>query len=287
MKERLRPLTEGLAYDVLGGTLYSLGYYTFATNGGFATGGVSGLALMINYFTHLPMGALTVAMNLPIVLLTFRSLGKKFLLRSLRSLLIITLIMDGIMPHFPVYSGDLLLACLFTGLLVGAGMGLIYTQGSSTGGSDFVVMAVRKARPYLSLGQITAVMDVVVILAGWPVYGSPDAVLYGLVFTFVSTFAMDYVVNGAAGGKMALVVTRSGAATAKAISDEVGRGATLMPGKGSYTGRDMDVLLCACGKMEIARVRRIAHQMDPHAMVMICDAAEVVGEGFTLPEDAN
>ena len=84
MKERLRPLTEGLAYDVLGGTLYSLGYYTFATNGGFATGGVSGLALMINYFTHLPMGALTVAMNLPIVLLTFRSLGKKFLLRSQR-----------------------------------------------------------------------------------------------------------------------------------------------------------------------------------------------------------
>ena len=65
MKERLRPLTEGLAYDLLGGTLYSLGYYTFATNGGFATGGVSGLALMINYFTHLPMGALTVAMNLP------------------------------------------------------------------------------------------------------------------------------------------------------------------------------------------------------------------------------
>ena len=165
MKERLRPLTEGLAYDVLGGTLYSLGYYTFATNGGFATGGVSGLALMINYFTHLPMGALTVAMNLPIVLLTFRSLGKKFLLRSLRSLLIITLIMDGIMPHFPVYSGDPLLACLFTGLLVGAGMGLIYTQGSSTGGSDFVVMAVRKARPYLSLGQITAVMDAVVTLA--------------------------------------------------------------------------------------------------------------------------
>ena len=272
---------------MLGGTLYSLGYYTFATNGGFATGGVSGLALMINYFTHLPMGALTVAMNLPIVLLTFRSLGKKFLLRSLRSLLIITLIMDGIMPHFPVYSGDPLLACLFTGLLVGAGMGLIYTQGSSTGGADFVVMAVRKARPYLSLGQITAVMDAVVILAGWPVYGSPDAVLYGLVFTFVSTFAMDYVVNGAAGGKMALVVTRSGAATARAISDEVGRGATLMPGKGSYTGRDMDVLLCACGKMEIARVRRIAHQMDPHAMVMICDAAEVVGEGFTLPEDAN
>ena len=168
-----------------------------------------------------------------------------------------------------------------------AGMGLIYTQGSSTGGADFVVMAVRKARPYLSLGQITAVMDVVVILAGWPVYGSPDAVLYGLVFTFVSTFAMDYVVNGAAGGKMALVVTRSGAATARAISDEVGRGATLMPGKGSYTGRDMDVLLCACGKMEIARVRRIAHQMVSHAMVMICDAAEVVGEGCTLPEDAN
>ena len=183
MKERLRPLTEGLAYDVLGGTLYSLGFYTFATNGGFATGGVSGLALMVNYFTHLPMGALTVAMNLPILLFTFRSLGKKFLLRSLRTLLIITLIMDGIMPHFPVYNGDPLLACLFTGLLVGAGMGLIYTQGSSTGGSDFVVMAVRKDRPYLSLGQITAVMDVVVILAGWPVYGSPDAVLYGLVFT--------------------------------------------------------------------------------------------------------
>lgn len=284
MREKNNGLMRDLTMEAAGAALYAMGLCLFAVNGGFATGGVTGITLMINHYTGLPLGALTIAINVPVVLCTFRSLGRDFLIRSLRAIAFISFFTDFVFPLLPAYEGDPLLASVFTGLLVGAGMGIIYTRGGSTGGVDFVVAAVRKHNPYLSFGQITAVMDAVIILGGWPVYGSMDAVLYGLIVTFAATVVMDRVVNGSVSGKMALVVSKHGQAIADAISAEVDRGATLLPATGAYTGQGLDLLMCACSKIEIAKVRRIAFRVDPHAMVMICDAAEVMGEGFVPPE---
>lgn len=136
-----------LAFDLAGSFLMGVGVYTFALKGGFATGGLSGMALIINYLWGLPVGMVTLALNVPLVLLTWRTLGRGFFLKSLRTMVVSTLIIDFVLPLFPVYEGSRLLAAGFSGVLMGAGLSLIYMRGSSTGGSDFLIHAAKRKAP--------------------------------------------------------------------------------------------------------------------------------------------
>lgn len=267
-------------YDVVGTALFALGFYTFAEKGGFAPGGLTGIAMIIRHFTHAPLGTLTLLLNLPIVLCTVRLLGWRFYGKSIRTILISTVMFDLVFPLFPVYEGSQLLSALFTGVCSGVGLGIIYMRGSSTGGTDFVIAAVKKVRPHLSFGQVTLVLDGVVILAGAIAFGSVDSVLYGLVAVFAATVVMDKIIYGAGSGKLIIAVTNHGAAAAKAISDAVERGSTLAPATGAYTGIAREMLYCACSNSEVFLVRRAITRVDPGAIVMICEAAEVFGEGF-------
>lgn len=273
-------------YYIGGSILYSLALYTFALQANFAPGGISGLSIIINHYTGLPIGTLSLLLNVPLILISIKVLGRGFLLKSIWTMLINTLFLDVIFPHFPVplvYSGNPLLAAMFTGVLLGAGLAVIYMRGSSTGGSDFVVMTVKKLRPHFSIGKISLAIDSVVILAGGLVYQNVDAVLYGIIASFACTMTMDNVLYGAGSSKLAIVITNCGAKIADAISNEVGRGSTLVKATGTYTGQGRDMLYCACGKNEIYKVRSTALALDPDALFMVTEASEVFGEGFVPP----
>lgn len=275
-----RELRTDLVYDVLGSCLFALGFYTFAEKGGFAPGGITGIAMIIHHFTGAPLGTLSLLLNVPILLCTVRRLGRRFLTKSLRTMIISTLMFDVVFVRFPVYEGSQLLAAVFTGVCAGAGLGIIYMRGTSTGGADFIIAAVKKSNPHLSFGQITLVMDGMVILLGAAAYGSIDAVLYGLIAVFASTIVMDKIIYGAGSGKLVIAVTNYGEAAAREISDAVDRGATLTPATGAFTGTARQMLYCACSNNEVFRVRRAIYEADPRAIVMICEASEVFGEGF-------
>ena len=206
-----------LLYDVAGSLVFGLGLYTFAREGGFATGGFSGLGLMLNHLTGLPIGTLTFLLNIPLIILSYRTLGRWFLLRTLKTMIIQTLILDLVMPLFPVYSGNPLIAALFTGVLVGAGLAIIYMRGSSTGGSDFLILSLHKILPHMSVGQFSLMIDCVILLLGAAVYGNIDAVLYGLISTFACSQVMDRVLYGAGSGKMAIIITGDGMETARRL----------------------------------------------------------------------
>ncbi len=269
-----------VAYDFLGSCLFALGFYTFAEQAGFAPGGITGISLMIRYFTGVPLGAMTLILNLPILLVCAPMLGRKFMAHSVRTMLICAFVMDVIFVRLPLYEGDPVLAAVFTGICSGAGLGLIYMRGSSTGGVDFIIAAIKKKNPHFSFGQITLFLDGVVILMGWPVYGTINAVLYGLICVFAATVVMDKIVYGAGSGKLIIAVTDEGAAIAKAISDSVERGSTIAPATGSYTGAAKEMVYCACSNSEVFRVRDAIHEVDKGAVVMVCEASEMFGEGF-------
>lgn len=270
-----------LVFEVLGAVMFSIGFYSFAENAGFAPGGVTGLAMLIRHFVPvLPLGTLSFCINIPIILCCAPILGKTYMMKSVRTLIIVTLVMDGVLARFPTYTGDPLLASLFSGLFAGIGLALIYMRGSTTGGSDFVIAAVKKKNPHLSFGQITLLIDGIIIVLGWPVFGSIDAVLYGAVSCFVYSMVMDKIMYGAGSGKLVIAITNHGQACADAISDAVERGATIAPATGSYTGMAREMVYCACANSEVFRVRRAIHTVDPRAMMMICEASEVYGEGF-------
>lgn len=272
-----------LLYFVGGSILYALALYTFALNANFAPGGVSGLSIIIHHYTGWPIGLVSIALNVPIILLCLRVVGRAFMLKSIVAMLINTFFLDVVFPHLPVYQGNPLLASMFAGVLLGVGLAIIYMRGASTGGADFIIMTVKKLRPHFTVGRISLSIDAVIILLGGIVFQNVDAVLYGIICSFGCTLMMDNVLYGAGSSKLAVIITNHGQAIAGAISNEVGRGSTLVQGTGTYTGKGREMLYCACSKSEIYRVRTTALTIDPAAMIMIAEVSEVFGEGFVPP----
>ena len=275
-----RSVFTDILYDISGSILYAAGIYTFAGNAGFAPGGVSGLALITDHLWGFPVGTMTLLLNIPLVIIRYRAVGRQLLIKSAVTMVISSLFLDVIFPMFPVYSGDRLIASVCSGAFLGAGMALFYLRGSSSGGIDFLALTIKKKRPHMTIGVITMLIDLVVILLGWPVFGDVDAVLYGVLATFVSTVVIDKILYGAGAGTLAIIITEKGKETAERISERAGRGVTSLRAVGAYTRTDREVLLCACSKAEAYLVKSAVQEADDKAFFMFTETSEVFGEGF-------
>lgn len=279
-KKKIGRVATDIFYDTAGSILYASGIWTFAKNADFAPGGISGLSLILNYIWGLPMGLMTLVLNVPLAAVSYKVIGKKFLLKTMVSMVISTVFLDGIFPMFPVYQGHRMLAAVYSGVCLGAGMALFYMHGSSSGGIDFIAMVIKKKKPYFSLGMITMVMDIIIIALGWPVFGDVDAVLYGVASTAVSTIVVDKILYGIGAGTLAIVITEQGQKVAQNIRETAKRGVTVLEGTGSFTGGRRAVLLCACSKPEAYRVKNAVQEADEKAFLMFTETSEVFGEGF-------
>ncbi len=277
-------------HDVIGSILYAAGIYTFAATANFAPGGITGVAMIINhYLPFLRIGLLSLLINVPVAIICYRLLGRVFFFKSVKSMLISAFFLDIIFPLLPQYDASAspinpLLAALFAGALSGIGLAIIYMPGSSTGGTDFVIMSIRKLKPHLSIGTISLVVDGVVILLGWPVFGNINAVLYGVLMTIVSTTIIDKLMYGTGTRRMLLVVSDQAKEIADAIMEETERGATLADVRGAYTGKPHQMMMCVCSKVEVFTARRIINRIDPKAIVMLTTVDEAYGEGFWEPD---
>lgn len=269
-----------ILYDIAGSILYAAGIWTFAKNADFAPGGISGLSLILNHIWGFPLGLTTLLLNLPLAIISYRVVGKEFLLKTAVSMVISTIFLDLIFPLTPIYRGHRILAAVYSGVCLGAGMALFYMHGSSSGGIDFIAMVVKKKKPYFSLGVITMVIDIVIITLGWPAFGNVDAVLYGVASTAAAAIVVDKILYGIAAGTLAIVITEKGRETARQISEVTDRGVTILGGTGNYTGEGREVLLCACSKSEAYRVKNAALEADEGAFLMFTETSEVFGEGF-------
>ena len=274
-------------HDVIGSILYAAGIYTFAATANFAPGGITGVAMIINHYVpFLRIGFLSLLINVPVAIICYRLLGRVFFFKSVKSMLISTLFLDLVFPLFPQYDGanNPLLAALFAGALSGVGLAIIYMPGSSTGGTDFVIMSIRKLKPHLSIGTISLIVDGVVILAGWPVFGNINAVLYGVLMTIVSTTIIDKVMYGTGTRRMLLVISDHAQEIADVIMEETERGVTLADVRGAYTGQQHQMMMCVCSKVEVFHARRIINRIDPKSIVMLTTVDEAYGEGFMEPD---
>ena len=276
----IRRIMIDLIYNIPGSILYAAGIYTFAGNAGFAPGGVSGLALIADYLWGFPVGTVTLILNIPLVIISYRAVGKRLLIKSAVTMVISSLFLDLVFPLFPMYAGDRMIAALSSGAFIGAGMALFYIRGSSSGGIDFLALAIKKKKPHITIGVITLLIDLVVILLGWPVFGDVDAVLYGILATVVSTVVIDKILYGTGAGTLAVIITEKGKETAEQISEMAGRGVTSLKAVGTYTGTNREVLLCACSKAEAYLVKTAVEQADRDAFFMFTETSEVFGEGF-------
>ena len=167
MRETIKTMAKQLGWEILGSIFIAAGIYNFAVQAEFPMTGFSGISIILYRLFELPIGLSTIILNIPVAILCYRLLGRKFFVSSVRCMVISSIFIDYIAPLFPVYTGSRLLASLCTGVIAGLGYSIIYMQNSSTGGSDFIIMAVKAVKPHLSLGKIAFLSDLGIICLPW------------------------------------------------------------------------------------------------------------------------
>lgn len=270
-----------LLVDVVASILIAIGLYNFALNANFPVSGFSGIAIILYHLFGLPVGAGSILLNIPVSIFCYKFLGKKFFLKSLKTMIISSFFIDYVAPMFPAYEGDRLLAALCMGILCGIGYAMIFMRGSSTGGQDFISVAIKKVKPHMTLGIISFAIDLCTIFLGTIlVFKEVDGLIYGLIVTYLLAIVMDRIMYGIDEGKMTLIVTEHGDEVAKRIDEYSGRGSTILQGMGSYSKAPKDVVMCACNNKQMYTIKKMVHEIDPKAFTIIVESNEVVGEGF-------
>ena len=262
---------------LLGCLIGGVAYPAFLVPNNIAPGGLTGIATIINYLFGLPVGTVSLLMNLPLFLAGYKTMGRTFFLRSLIATVAFSLCID-LIPLPPV-TDDMLLGSIFGGLLLGIGLGLILRGGATTGGTDMLARMVHKHLSFISVGAYLFLFDFLVIVSA-AFTMTPEAALYALICIAISSKAVDLVMAGFGTAKACFVVTNHADAISKRVLTDIDRGATLLDGTGAYSGNHKNVLICVVSNRETAHLKRIVKQEDPSAFMFVTDTHETLGEGF-------
>ena len=203
--------------EILGSFVVAIGIYNFAVQASFPMTGFSGISIILYRLFNIPIGLSTIFLNIPLAIICFKLLGKNFFISSIRCMLLSSFFIDYVVIHLPVYTGDRLLAALCTGIFAGIGYALIYMQNSSTGGSDFIIMAVKAVKPHIPLGKITFLSDLLIVIIGGYIFNDVDGIIYGLIVSMLMSKIIDQMIYGANSGKFALIVTEKALEITKVI----------------------------------------------------------------------
>ena len=272
--------TVNLLLEILGCFISAAGIYSFAVAAEVPVTGIAGISAILYRLFGLPMGLSNVLINVPIVILSYKLLGRSFLLRSLRCMILFAVFTDYLLPVMPVYTGNRLLATICGGVVGGIGDALIYMQNSSTGGMDFITMAIKAKRPHLPFGNLTFGAALAVILLNGVVFRDVDSIIYGLMFNFIVAAVINKMMFGFSSSMLALIVTDDGKAACEEIDRVADRGSTILQGRGGYGGQSKDVVLCACSNKQLYEIEHAMQTLDPGCFIIMLQSNEVQGEGF-------
>lgn len=264
----------------LGAVIYALAFDWFVAPNQIAMGGVTGLAQIVNALVPvLPVGVLSILVNVPLFLAGWRLLGGRLLVSSLYAMAVSSLAIDVIawMHTFPPM--DPILATLYGGAGMGVGLGLVFSQGATTGGTDIIGKLLKLKFPWLPIGKLVMIPDMVVVILAAVVFGTVNAALYVLIQMYLLSKVMDMILYGWDTSRVAYIITDRWEETVQGLLD-MNRGVTLLQGKGAYTGAEKQVLLVAFRQREIVPIKRMLREIDPKAFFIVCDAHEILGEGF-------
>ena len=259
---------------LIGGAAYPL----FLTPNRIAPGGITGVAMILNHLTQWPVGVISLVLNIPLFLISYRAMGRIFAFRSLVATILFSLLID-VLPLRPL-TEDPLLGTLYGGVLLGAGLGLIMRGGATTGGSDMVARMVHRRFQFISIGSFLFAIDCAVVVAAAFLIGTTEA-LYALINIFLTAKVMDVVIIGFSSNKACFVISSRWQEISERIMRDMNRGVTRLTAHGAYTGEERPTLLCVISRSEIMAFKRILREEDENAFVIIVEAHEAIGDGFS------
>ena len=276
----MKELLKKYSIITLGCAVYAVGFCWCCVPGHLSIGGLTGVAQVINvFFPSLPVGIMTLVMNVPLFILGWRLLGKSVLISSLYAMAVSSLMIDGINAAFTFSALEPILAAVYGGILCGAAFGLMLRQGATTGGTELAARLLKLKVQQLPIDKLCLAIDLIVILAYSLTFRQLTQALYSIAALYICTTVMDKVVYGGNAAKLAYIISpRHEEITRRLL--ELDLGVTLLEGTGAYCHRSTEVIMCAFSRGYIIPVKKLVQQIDPDAFIIVCDTHEILGEGF-------
>ena len=264
---------------LLGASMQALAILVFVVQAKIPVGGMMGIALIGNHFISLPIGLTIIGLNIPLFLIGYKTIGKKFLWRTILAIVASSVFIDVLGPIIPTFSGDILLCAVFGGVFSGLGVGLIFYGGATSGGTDIISKLLKRKHGW-SYGVTGLYMNGAIVLCGALVYRSVEGALYALILQYITSTVIDSVLQGFDMSTGAFIITKEPEKVSDALMKDLGRGVTTIDAVGSYTQERKWMLLCAVRQSETMPLKRIVAEADPEAFVMLTHVQEVLGRGF-------
>ena len=280
-----RLLTDSICF-LLGSLLFACSVNIFTAPNGIAPGGITGAATLIQAISGAPIGVMSIVLNVPLFLWGIKARSAKAMVKSAVAVVLVSAAIDLTAPLLPAYRGDGMLVAIFGGVLSGAGLALIFLRGGTTGGTDLAASLLARRFPHMPVGRLLILIDMPIVLLSALVFHSIESPMYAIIVIYLTSKVIDGVLYGADSGKLLYIFSKENERIKREIL-QLPRGVTELYARGSYTGRDFEVLLVAVRRAEMYRVRQIILAADPNAFVIAAEASQIVGEGFTplIPED--
>ncbi|PLR66783.1 MULTISPECIES: YitT family protein [Bacillaceae] len=279
---------KNILFILLGSAIFAFGLVHFNMQNNLAEGGFTGITLLLFFIFKIDPSISNLVLNIPIFFIGWKLLGRTTFIYTIIgtvSLSVFLWLFQRYQIVMPL-KDDLTLAALFAGVFIGAGLGIIFRYGGTTGGVDIIARLVHKYKG-VSMGKTMFMFDFIVIALSLVTYLSYKEAMYTLVAVFIAARVIDFMQEGAYAAKGATIISGRNAEIADKIIQEMDRGVTVLKGQGSFTKMDIDVLYCVVDKNEIVRLKMVITSIDPHAFVAVSDVHDVLGEGFTLDADKN
>lgn len=278
MKRSVRDELFNILLIAAGLILATLGYRLYLIPNNVAPGGFTGIGQIVNHLVPaVGVGLVNLLLNVPLFLVSLRSMGLGFGLRSLISSVALSLMLDYL--PVPAMTDDVLLSAVFGGVLCGAGFGLVLRGHATTGGSDMLASIVHRHVPALKVSVCLFAVDATVVVASGFVFDA-SAAMYALISVFVMNVVIDQVLEGPGLARSHIIITTRGDEMAERILKELDRGVTALDAKGMYSGEGRTMLLCVVSRLEAVRLRTLVYSVDPRAFVIVQNVHEALGEGF-------
>ena len=278
MKRSVRDELFNILLIAAGLILATLGYRLYLIPNNVAPGGFTGIGQIVNHLVPaVGVGLVNLLLNVPLFLVSLRSMGLGFGLRSLISSVALSLMLDYL--PVPAMTDDVLLSAVFGGVLCGAGFGLVLRGHATTGGSDMLASIVHRHVPALKVSVCLFAVDATVVVASGFVFDA-SAAMYALISVFVMNVVIDQVLEGPGLARSHIIITNHGEKMAERILKELDRGVTAIEARGMYSGEGRTMLLCVVSRLEAVRLRSIVYSVDPRAFVIVQNVHEALGEGF-------
>lgn len=272
-------------YDILvciiGSALVGTALSVFTIPNEIAPGGISGLSTALAYMLGVRVSVLTLVLNIPIMLAAYRLLGKRSFFYTLLS----TALLSGFIElasFLPVYTGNILIAAVYGGVLSGIGIGILFLRNITTGGTDLIALMLHKAFPNVPNGTILAVIDGIVVLIAVLVFQKIEVALTSVLTIYFSSKVIDLIAQGVDYAKVIYIVTDKGKELSAVLNSSTDRGNTVIKAFGGYTGAEKQLVITVTRRNVLAQTLRLIHATDPAAFTFVTDSTEVHGEGFKI-----